>query len=946
MQPTCRIQLVSLSLDSEFLNHDSAHGHARHVPSGNWTFDVALCGALEAHVREPGRPRASGENCAVTSAESPSAARADVPVPASVVLSALNVPAVVVDATGKVTAANREGRAVTGRRRIDVHDAGAVFAAGTAWLPTASAFGEHHLVVFEKADTTTAAPTSDGENAFDSTEALERLRSQVFNELQEAVVLWDVVTVDGTVTDLRVAHANKQALLLRIDPSTSIGSSIRDIVGDPASVLYIEEADRVHRTGETSTFDIDNIDEDIPGVGPWYLRQHSALLGTRLMTSIMDMTASVVTSRKAAREGARFRDTVDALSEGLFVGAPVPGTVPLDYQLTYVNRAGMAQLGIEPNDIDKVRLNATTAGTDIADRVRAATTSGDTVRFQVPVPGRDVVYEYVVTNVGGQVLVLVTDVSVQVRANERFRVTTETFNDPVILFRDENDSHVVVYANPAATRIGVDDTAFGRDIVEVLDDTTVASAATNTGKRAEVVEFRGRTWEITSGTAGRDCVAVFHDVTETVSETAHLLGLASTDPETGLMNRRVFDELLHAKLTSSEASIAVVVVDLGEVDLVTRSHGFMAADTLMTETASRLTASAHDADIVARVASTSFAVVMGDIRRVSELRARVEQIVSEVTTTAVVAGLRIPVRAVAGIAISPLHGSKAENLVRRAMAAAWQAWRMNQPAVVWTPALDAEVRGSVELLDELESALSDGALFVEYQPRHDLQTRKIVGAEAVVRWNHPVSGVIHAHQFEAALAASPLARPYTEWVIRHASSAWAKASQAGVPGRVSVNLPAAVVSDERIVESVSEALMAAGAGPETLDLEIAERDLSGSVVDVRDTLVALRSLGVELSVDDFGAGQASLAYLRRLPVSRVKLARGFIRNLNRDKVNQAIVQSCVKVADAVGLDVVAEGLETEAELETAVRLGCGYGQGFALGRPMPIDALIAAATDC
>ena len=240
----------------------------------------------------------------------------------------------------------------------------------------------------------------------------------------------------------------------------------------------------------------------------------------------------------------------------------------------------------------------------------------------------------------------------------------------------------------------------------------------------------------------------------------------------------------------------------------------------------------------------------------------------------------------------------------------------------------------------MDKALSNNELFVEYQPQINLVTGRVIGAEALVRWNHPTIGRLPPSSFVAEVEESALALRFTAWVLRRALEEWMQASPpAGT--RLAVNLPPALAGDPGLIPLVEEALIATGADPSMLELEITERGLLALGPVVVSNLSALHSLGVNFTIDDFGTGQASLLYLRRLPVQGVKIDRTFMLHLERDRVNRAIVSACVGVAASLDVSVVAEGLETPDEMSAALELGCGFGQGFHIARPMAMQDLVA-----
>jgi len=532
-------------------------------------------------------------------------------------------------------------------------------------------------------------------------------------------------------------------------------------------------------------------------------------------------------------------------------------------------------------------------------------------------------------------------------AEEQFRTSVDAITDPVLLLAGEGADTTVVYVNAAG--IGVfgltEPLSAPRPLAELtLDSETTAtlSSGSEFSHGVTMTTPDGSAFDVAVSYAGERRIAAFRNVSRLRAEASLLERLARHDPVSGLPNRRGLDLHLGQKLGDlllHRRSLTVMVFEVDHVEAVQRSYGFATADRVMSEVQRRLKmatkryASVAGAEpFLAQLTGTSFALVIDAADR-GAMTEFADSVAASMARPVMIDRVGLHVEVSAGLAFTPMHGRDADTLVMRAKSAAWTARRRHAPSFVWQPAVDDGPVARVELLAEVDAALSNDELFVEYQPQIDLATGNVVGAEALVRWNHPTIGRMPPARFVAEVEESTLAPRFTSWILRRALEEWMNAGPP--PGlRVAVNLPPTLAGDPALIPMVEDALIATGASPSMLELEITERGLVAPGPVVLENLGALHALGVKFGIDDFGTGQASLLYLRRLPVQAVKIDRTFMMHLERDKVNRAIVSACVGVAESLGIDVVAEGLENLLEVTAALELGCGFGQGFHIAPPM------------
>jgi diguanylate cyclase (GGDEF)-like protein len=414
-----------------------------------------------------------------------------------------------------------------------------------------------------------------------------------------------------------------------------------------------------------------------------------------------------------------------------------------------------------------------------------------------------------------------------------------------------------------------------------------------------------------------------------------------TDELTGLANRRALLERAQRVVASAtpERPAGLLLLDLDGFKEINDSLGHSAGDDLLRQIGPRLRTSLRADDVLARLGGDEFAVLLPDAQP-EEARALAERLSDQLHAPFTVAGVRLHLGVSIGVATSPAPASTVEQLLHCADVAMYSAKHARERVHVYVPDPVTGTAGSDRLrtMEELRTALDPGSdeLVVFLQPQLDLRDGRVAGAEALVRWNHPTRGLLSpAHLLPAAEQAG-LLRPLTDRVVDLALEAvgrWWYDRE--VP--VSVNLSAANVTDLDLAGKVAAALHRHGLPPQALTLELVEDTLMVDPERGRTVLADLRASGMRTSIDDYGTGYSSLAYLRHLPVDELKLDRSLTSDVDRDPRAAAIVESTVALAHALGLSVVAEGVETLATSATLARLGCDVAQGYAIGRPMPVD---------
>ena len=421
---------------------------------------------------------------------------------------------------------------------------------------------------------------------------------------------------------------------------------------------------------------------------------------------------------------------------------------------------------------------------------------------------------------------------------------------------------------------------------------------------------------------------------------------AMHDPLTGLANRRRLFARLEEATTDARAAktkLSLLLIDLDHFKELNDTLGHQAGDRLLREIGPRLEAGVPGADLVARVGGDEFAVLMPagtTAEQAEEIAATLSRAIEEPFRFQ---GLTLLVRASVGIAMFPEHGRDVETLMQRADIAMYSAKARGVGHEVYTPSRDGHSRARLALIGELPDAIESGQIIVHYQPKFNLETGTIAGAEALVRWEHPQFGLLGPGAFLPLAEQTGLMRPLTLRVLNDALSQCARWRDEGLNLPVAVNLGAPNLLDLGLPGDVSKLLTKWNVDPSMLQLEITETIVAADPVRVIEIMNRLGDLGISLSLDDFGTGSSSLAYLRELPVQELKIDKSFILGMDEDVEAAMIVQTIVELAHNLGLRAVGEGIETEEAYRLLAASGCDYGQGFLMGRPMPAVELAALA---
>ncbi|KQV88094.1 EAL domain-containing protein [Pelomonas sp. Root1237] len=419
--------------------------------------------------------------------------------------------------------------------------------------------------------------------------------------------------------------------------------------------------------------------------------------------------------------------------------------------------------------------------------------------------------------------------------------------------------------------------------------------------------------------------------------------LAYVDPLTLLPNRARFAEFLQHHLTHSNTPGAVLMLDLDRFKHVNDVLGHEVGDRLLQSVAERLQALCAPAhSVLARLSGDEFAVLLAhtDAHAASEAALA---ILKDFERPLQIDNETIDLGAGIGIALFPEHGREVNLLLGRAELAMYAAKARQCGSLIYHAQLDAGSQESLSLLTELRHAVEKDELRLYLQPKIDLQQGKILGAEALVRWQHPTRGLVPPMQFIPFAEQTGFIRLLSAWVLSNAARFARQAADAGLTLRLSVNLSTRDLMDQDLPAKIEAMLAPLQVSADSLCLEITESTIMDDPERALSTLEHLHAMGFKLSIDDFGTGYSSLAYLKRLPVDELKIDKSFVMAMERDLDDARIVRSTIELAHNLGLTVVAEGLETLKAWAMLARLGCDEGQGYFISKPMPQEQFIAWA---
>ncbi|MGY1692586.1 putative bifunctional diguanylate cyclase/phosphodiesterase [Geodermatophilus sp. SYSU D01105] len=547
------------------------------------------------------------------------------------------------------------------------------------------------------------------------------------------------------------------------------------------------------------------------------------------------------------------------------------------------------------------------------------------------------------------------------RSEAYFRSLVSASGDAVLIL--DGDLRVTWASPTVATTLGDPDRVVaGRDLLELVHPEDALPVARALQPEADGTPVSGLlpmrlrhadgTWrhlEASVSDLRRDAdvgAVVLHcrDTTERVERERDLEQVAFTDPLTGLPNRAGCERVVLEALARPEAPCrSLLLIELDGVDAVRETAGLDVATTVLVEVGRRLRATVRDTDVVARVSGGSFAVLAeGAPHTVDLLADRCLSVIEQPVDTP--AGIFDLTASIGTVELEPCQ-SVADLLARAELAVRAAAASGPGSALRYRPALGSAAARRGRLRDDLPGAWTRGEFSVLFQPVVSLEEQRVTGVEALLRWRHPELGEVPPAEFVPIAERAGVIGDLQRWALEHAATVVVGLPQTGAPLRLGVNISASHVAARTLVGDVASVLHSTGLAPERLVLEITEATVLAEGDHVAVDIEALRLMGVHVALDDFGAGRSSLADLTRLPIDVLKLDRPLVGRVDRDPKSRALCESVVTIGRALGLDVVAEGVETPAQLGALRALGCGFAQGFLLSRPMRLGELTELLAD-
>ena len=441
-------------------------------------------------------------------------------------------------------------------------------------------------------------------------------------------------------------------------------------------------------------------------------------------------------------------------------------------------------------------------------------------------------------------------------------------------------------------------------------------------------------------------IAVFDNITERKKAEERVLFMAHHDPLTELPNRLVVRDRFEQAMALSarnETKTALLFLDVDHFKAINDTLGHSTGDILLRMVAARLSECIRTSDTVSRQGGDEFLIVLPVVHATSDITAVAAKVLGRLAEPFMVEGRELASSASLGVAVYPDDGQDFDTLLRRADTAMYHAKDGGRNRFsFYDPGMNVDAEERLALRNELRLALERDEFILHYQPQIDLSSGAVTGAEALIRWQHPERGLVAPGRFISIAEENGLIVPIGEWVLHEAcrqAVAWQKA---GMPEMVvAANLSAVQFRRGDIEKTVVSALLASGLEPSFLELELTESILIGDTETVLLAIRRLKAFGIKLSIDDFGTGYSSLAYLKRFAVDKLKIDQSFVRGLEKDPGDAAIVRAIIQMARSLGLRTIAEGVEDERVLELLRVCHCDEAQGYHIARPMPADDFAA-----
>jgi len=439
-------------------------------------------------------------------------------------------------------------------------------------------------------------------------------------------------------------------------------------------------------------------------------------------------------------------------------------------------------------------------------------------------------------------------------------------------------------------------------------------------------------------------IGVFDDLTMRKRTEDRMYRLTNHDLLTQLPNRKsLVDGLAQALLGATDHGhkVALLLLDLDRFKNINDSLGHEAGDALLQAVGKRLSSLTRRSDILARLGGDEFAIVLPDVTGPADADAAARKILAEIAQPVSLEGHEIEVSCTIGICLFPDDACSVSDMIRNADTAMYEAKaRGRNTRQFYTRLMSQYARNTLDMETGLRRALKQQEFILHYQPQLHLRTGELVGVEALIRWNRPGVGMVPPASFISLAEERGLITEIGQWTLQAAADELAQCNRLGLPPfTVAVNLSASQFHRGDLIELVTRTLQQSGVSPRYLELEITEGIIVQDTQATIDLMRELHDLGVQLSIDDFGTGYSSLSYLQRFPVNKLKIDRSFVSAMSADASAVGIVRGIIELAHGLKMEVIAEGVETEEQLQKLRDLNCDVAQGFLISRPLPAKEL-------
>ena len=548
-----------------------------------------------------------------------------------------------------------------------------------------------------------------------------------------------------------------------------------------------------------------------------------------------------------------------------------------------------------------------------------------------------------------------------IKSNEKYRLIAENTVNLISLIRENGE---IEYASPSFQNVlhyNLKELEQGNlfDLIH-QDDLPFLQKDLDffleKGQQSLDCEFRLRTLEgnyifvetIISKTKQTDgsfkdlILVVMKDITGKKEVEKKIFHLAYHDALTNFPNRRSFMNQLRNELINQHQSndkMSILSIDLDNFKSVNDQLGHDVGDLVLKKAAENIQNAIRPNDIAGRMGGDEFIVLLKKVKDIQETKAIVKRILSNFNQAITIGGQDYFVTCSIGVANYPEHGDSPEELIKNAdNALAYVKNSTKNDFLIFNKSIENQSIERRLLESAMRNAIKENQFYLEYQPKVNLQTNQIIGMEALVRWHHPDLGTISPGKFIPLAEQTGLIVPLGEWILKESCRQTKKWHDMGYKNiTVSVNVSVRQLEDPLFIDKVKSILMETKLNPEWLEVEVTESILA-DVENVVKILHEIRQLGIQISLDDFGTGYSSLSYIKNLPIDILKIDQSFVKDIHQNEESSAIVQAILKIADSIGIQVIAEGIELQEHVLKLVENGCRIGQGYFFSRPLKVDA--------